>query len=88
MRVVDLCRELYLISYPLEILELKSYLDFLWLDYAKTCIRVCGGIMELPPILPQSLFFQGGDINHVSVLISDVLLIGLYEASLVEHLTV
>jgi hypothetical protein len=44
--------------------------------------------MELPSVLPQSLFFQGRHINHVSVLIADVLLIGFYEASLIEYLAV
>ena len=88
MRVFDLCCELNLICQPLEVLELKSYLNFLWLDKAKPCLRVSGSIMELPPVLPQCLLFQGRDINHVSVLIADVLLIGLYEASLIEYLAV
>ena len=88
MRVIDLGRELNLICKPLEILELKSYLNFLRLYKAKTCLRVSCSIVKLPPILSQSLFFQSRDVNHVSVLISDVLLIRLDEACLIEHLAV
>ena len=88
MRVIDLCRELNLICQPLEILELKSYLNSLWLNKAKTCLRVGRSIVKLPSILSKSLFFQSRDVNHVSVFISDVLLIGLDKACLIEHLAV
>jgi hypothetical protein len=67
----------------LEVLELESYLDLLRLDETEPCLRVCPSIVKA-----FCFIFQSRSVNYISVLVSDVLLVWLDEASLIKNLAV